>query len=172
MKSGVLSSLIEEGLQEDALSLPIIPENPEHAARLKQLLALPYFGKYPLLKGVPEDKVRAYGVALILLSRGFVRAALAKESGVFTMWTAVNIWPARISLEYLELLRAREPAALVLLAHYSVLLGPLEQSWYMSGFRKRLLERIYRQLDEEWRQWLDWPFAEAGMKPPGVMEDV
>jgi hypothetical protein len=42
----------------------------------------------------------------------------------------------------------------------------------MGGFRKRLLERIYWQLDEEWRRWLDWPFAECGLTPPRRMEDV
>ena len=42
----------------------------------------------------------------------------------------------------------------------------------MSGFRKRLLEKIYWQLNEEWRCWLDWPFAESGLTPPGAMEDV
>jgi len=53
-----------------------------------------------------------------------------------------------------------------------VLLEPLEQAWYMSGFRKRLLSRIYWQLEEEWRVWLEWPFAEAGLKLEEMMEDV
>ncbi len=170
IQQGALAPLVHEGMLEEAL--PLVPENPAHAAHLRALVSLPFFGKTPMLRGVFNDKVTAYSGALIALSRAFVSAQSAKEKGWFTMFTAVQIWPARISTEYLELLKARDPAALVLLAHYCVLLEPLEQAWYMSGFRKRLLERIYGQLDEEWRQWLEWPFAEAGLKPEGVMEGV
>jgi hypothetical protein len=170
MKNGLMKPFIEETMQDEPL--PIIPENPEHAARLKQLLTLPIYGKNPPLLEILEHQVTAYTSSLIILARGFGAAQAATDKGAFTMWTAVQIWPARIPLEFLDLLRAREPAALVLLAHYCILLGSLEESWYMGGFRKRLLERIYWQLDEEWRRWLDWPFAECGLTPPGRMEDV
>jgi hypothetical protein len=165
MKRGPFKPLIDESMVEEAL--PIIPDNPDHAARLKELLSLPVLGKNPPLGKLLDHTMTAYSSALILLSRAFVMAQAAKDHGNFTMWTAVQIWPARIPIEFLDLLRAREPAALVLLAHYCVLLGPLDESWYMSGFRKRLLEKIYWQLDESWRCWLDWPFSEAGLTPPG-----
>jgi len=170
IQRGSLAPLIEEGVKEEAL--PLVPENPAHAARLKELVSLPLFGKTPLVRGEFKDKIIAYAGALMMLSRSYVRVQAAREKGMFTIWTAVHIWPAKIPMDYLELLRAREPAALVLLAHYCILLEPLEKAWYMSGFRKRLLERIYGQLDEEWRQWLEWPFAEAGLKPEGAMDDV
>ncbi|PVH70958.1 hypothetical protein DL98DRAFT_521355 [Cadophora sp. DSE1049] len=171
MRNGIMQPLIEETLNEEPL--PIIPQNTVHSARLRELLVLPLFGKNPPIVEILEQQMTAYSSALIILSRAFVRAQAAKERGIFTMWTAVQIWPASIPMEYLEMLRAREPAALVLLAHYCVLLEPLEESWYMVGFRKRLLERIYWQLDEDWRKWLDWPFAEAGLDPLGAaMEDV
>jgi Orsellinic acid/F9775 biosynthesis cluster protein D len=170
MKNGLMKPLIEESLLEEPL--PIIPENPEHSARLKQLLTLPIFSKEVPVMEILNHQVTAYSSALILLARAFGIAQAAKDQGLFTMWTAVQCWPARISLEFLDLLRAKEPAALVLLGHYCILLGPLEESWYMSGFRKRLLERVYWQLDEEWRTWLDWPFAECGLKPPGRTENT
>lgn len=170
MMNGLMKPLIEESMRDEPLS--IIPENPEHSARLKQLLTLPVFGKNPPVIEILHEQMTAYSSALIILARAFGCAEAAKDQGAYTMWTAVQIWPARIPLEYLELLRAREPAALVLLAHYCILLGPLEEMWYMSGFRKRLLEKIYWQLDEEWRRWLDWPFAEAGLTPPGRVEDT
>ncbi|PMD12379.1 hypothetical protein NA56DRAFT_652540 [Hyaloscypha hepaticicola] len=168
MSSGPFKPLIEESAVEEAL--PIIPDNPEHSARLKELLTLPVRGENPPVVEILDHQITAYSSALILLSRAFVMAQAAKDHGNFTMWTAVQIWPARLPIEYLDLLRAREPAALVLLAHYCVLLGPLEESWFMSSFRKRLLERIYWQLDESWRCWLDWPFSEAGLMPPGQMQ--
>jgi len=164
MRTGLLKPLIDETMSDEAL--PIIPDNPEHSARLKQLLTLPVLGNNPPTGEILGETMTAYSTALITLARAFGSAQAAKDNGIFTMWTAVSIWPARISMEYLDLLRRKEPAALVLLAHYCILLAPLEKSWYMSGFRRRLLHRIYFQLDEDWRKWLDWPFAEAGLIPP------
>ena len=166
MKTGLMRPLIEETISEK--ELPIIPENPEHSSRLKELLTLPILGPNPPTGELLSETMTAYSTALIALARAFASAQDAKEKGVFTMWTAVTIWPARFSIEYLDLLRRKEPAALVLLAHYCILLGPLETSWYMSGFRKRLLTRIYFQLDDDWRKWLEWPFAEAGLTPPSA----
>ncbi|KAK3385819.1 hypothetical protein B0H63DRAFT_187843 [Podospora didyma] len=168
MKSGLLKPLVEESYGVPVNRPPpsdnTVPENPTAVvaqAQLKQLVNL------PILNEPNHEKRTAYFSALMLLSRAFRCASVAKESGAFSMWTVVQVWPSRVSLEYLELLlRAREPAALVLLAHYCVLLGPLASAWYMDGFQKRLLDRIYWQLDADWRRWLDWPYAEAGLMPP------
>ncbi|KAE9373760.1 hypothetical protein N431DRAFT_338800 [Stipitochalara longipes BDJ] len=168
METGMMKPLLDETMSDEPL--PIIPDNPEHSARLKELLTLPIYGNNPPTSELLGETMTAYSTALISLARAFSSAQAAKDHGVFTMWTAVQIWPARISMEYLDLLRRKEPAALVLLAHYCILLAPLEESWYMSGFRKRLLTRIYWQLDEDWRRWLDWPFAEAGLTPPSLEE--
>lgn len=170
MTNGPVKPLIEENIQDEPL--PIVSENPEHAARFKQLLTLPILGKTTLVAEMLQEQISAYSSALTILAKAFRCAQAAKDQGVLTLWTVVQIWPARIPLEYLDLLRTREPAALVLLAHYCVLLGPLEESWYMNGFRKRLLEKIYFQMDEEWRKWLEWPFAEAGLTRPERTEDV
>ncbi|KAN0098291.1 Protein of unknown function (DUF3505) domain containing protein [Hyaloscypha variabilis] len=169
MRMGMLKPLIDETMSDEAL--PIIPDNPEHSARLRELLQLPILGKNPPTGELLGQTMTAYSTALICLARAFGSAEAAKVNGTFSMWTAVQIWPARVPMEYLELLRRKEPAALVLLAHYCILLAPLEDSWYMSGFRRRLLMRIYFQLDDEWRKWLDWPFAEVGLTPP-TAEDI
>ncbi|KAH8650954.1 hypothetical protein BGZ60DRAFT_508925 [Tricladium varicosporioides] len=91
-------------------------------------------GSCAILEG---ERMQTYTSALIALSQAFVMTKAAKEKGVFSIWTAVQIWPARISMDYLEFLRKRDPGALVLLAHYFVLLEPLEDHWFMADFRKR-----------------------------------
>ena len=151
--SGPFKQLImETGVN---IALPDEAGNEEQIRRLGLLLHIPFSGLDELEL---EKKRRAFGSALLELSRGFRKADAAKP--FFTMWTAVYIWPAHVSQDYLDLLAERHPAALVLLAHYCILLEPLECHWYMSGIRKRLLCRIYRQLDENWRQWLQWPLEE------------
>lgn len=100
--------------------------------------------------------------ALLILSRAFAKAQAAQSRNAYTLWVATHTWPVQVTQEYLDLLRGRDPVALILLAHYCILLRPLEDNWYMSGYSKRLLTRIYNQLDEEWRPWLRWPLEEIG----------
>lgn len=169
MENGILSDIINEGrvIFDDAL--PIVLENPVHDAQLKGLIHFPWLGNVAISKGLlvlsrlEGERMQTYTSALIALSQAFVMTKAAKEKGVFSIWTAVQIWPARISMDYLEFLRKRDPGALVLLAHYFVLLEPLEDHWFMADFRKRLLMRIWRQLDGELRKWIEWPMKEAGL---------
>jgi hypothetical protein len=157
-----IGPLMMEGIDEKHLAP--VPENPEYARRLGLLVAIPFFRKKPIAQKVAEGALSPFPGALLELSRAFSKAQAARSSSVFTMWTAVYIWPAQVSQGYLDLLKDRDPAALILLAHYCILLEPFESHWYMSGFRKRLLSRIYNQLDQEWRQWLTWPLEEIGLQ--------
>lgn len=170
METKELSPLMRENTPQENIPLPLIPENPVHAAALRKLLDLPFMMErfIPLNQGSTDSDI--YRGAFMGLCRAFSAAVDAQEKGVFTMWTAVHIWPAKISLEFLELLRSRKPAALLLLAYYCVLLGPLEERWFAVGIRKRLLERIWGQLDEQWRPWLDFPFKEAGLQFPAAIK--
>lgn len=102
--------------------------------------------------------------SLHLLSKAFTRTQVAKSRNVYALWDALHIWPVQVPQEYLNLLTQRHPIALIFLAHYCILLLPLDVNWYMSGYSKRLLRRIYDQLDEEWRPWLQWPLEEIGLQ--------
>jgi hypothetical protein len=163
--TGPLAPLLTDHTSDESFYL--IPQNPEHARRFYNLLHLARFGKHSIAeKFAKGGYVSPIPGALLELSMAFSKSQVAKERGVFTVSTALRIWPARVSQDYLNLLKERDPAALVVLAHYCLLLEPLESNWYMSGFRKKLLTRIYNQLDEEWRQWLQWPLEEIGRDSP------
>lgn len=162
VKTGPLAPILMERMFAERL--PLIPENPEHARRLQHLIKLPFFRKRSITERLAQEYVSPIPGAFLELSVAFSKTQAARECGVFTLSTALHIWPAKVSQDYLDLLKERDPAALVLLAHYCLLLEPLESNWYMSGFRKRLLTRIYNQLDDEWRQWLQWPLEEIGLQ--------
>lgn len=140
------------------------PEDLEYNRRLAHLAEMPTFKRLPDPRNGPEGNLFPLPCALHELSRAFAKASAAQSRSHFTMWIAVYIWPAQISAEYLGLLKQRDPVALVLLAHYCILLKPLESSWYMNGFTKRLLSRIVNQLDQTWHQWLEWPLEEIGLQ--------
>ena len=163
IENGPLTQLKMEGI--DGEHLAPLPETPEYARRLSRLLATISFSEENrIAQKVTEGSLSPLPGALAELSRAFSKAQAARSRSVFTMWTALYIWPAQVSQDYLDLLKDRDPAALILLAHYCILLKPLESHWYMSGYSKRLLSRIYNQLNQEWRQWLHWSLEEIGLQ--------
>lgn len=71
--------------------------------------------------------------------------------------TALHIWPGKISQGFVELIYARDPRALVLLAHYCVLLKRNDHVWCIKGIGVGLLNNIWRDLSVEWRDMIKWP---------------
>lgn len=68
----------------------------------------------------------------------------------FTTWDALRVWPMRISEEFMTLLKRHHPSALILLAHYSLLLQRIESKWYFQGRARRLVRTILHFLDPYW----------------------
>lgn len=110
-----------------------------------------------------EDQHSALLSALTLLSSAFVKARRAQAKNAYTLHVPLYAWAILVPDSYLELLKQRHPVAIILLAHYCLLFLPLEGLWYMQGYSKRIITRIFRQLDEQWRPWLQWPCEEVGL---------
>lgn len=169
MEQGILSNIMDDGRAIPNEILFEVPDNSAHTTQLRELLCFPCLGKefnltrLSSLSILEQKKIKTYTDALASLVQAFALSENAKQKNVFSIWTAVQIWPARVSVDYLELLKKKDPGALVLLAHYCVLLEPLEEHWFMSSFRKRLLTRIWEQLDQEARKWIVWPMKEVGL---------
>lgn len=66
-------------------------------------------------------------------------------------------WPGMVSVEYLRLLHHQHPVALIILAHYCVLIKRIERVWYLRGLGQNLLSSIHEVLPPKWRPWLEWP---------------
>lgn len=71
--------------------------------------------------------------------------------------TAVQEWPIRVSPEYIALLRERRPEALVVVAHYGVLLHHARDYWAVGDSGSFLIRSITSHLGEYWAEWLVWP---------------
>ena len=72
-------------------------------------------------------------------------------------------WPAMVSAEYMTLLNLKSPEALLILAHYCVLLYSVDDCWYVHGWAAYTVKAIYRSLEEPWRKWLEWPMRRIGL---------
>ncbi|EDN09335.1 predicted protein [Histoplasma mississippiense (nom. inval.)] len=77
-------------------------------------------------------------------------------------WENVFRWPILLPEAYLAHLKARKPMALVILAHYCVVLSRLDSCWWSQGWATHLFEAIYRSLGTSWRPLLRWPMQMVG----------
>ncbi|KAH0433370.1 DUF814 domain-containing protein [Colletotrichum camelliae] len=69
-------------------------------------------------------------------------------------------WPTSLSEEYMQLMRNRDPAALTLLAYYSVAVHSTENStWFMQGWGVNAARAIVCDLDASWKGMIQWPLA-------------
>ncbi|KPM38477.1 hypothetical protein AK830_g8108 [Neonectria ditissima] len=70
-------------------------------------------------------------------------------------------WPLRLSDEYLDLLRGRDPIAMVVLAHYCVLLHYAESTcWFLEGWSKTTIQNIANDLsDSPLQDLIEWPLS-------------
>lgn len=69
----------------------------------------------------------------------------------------VLAWPVRISQEYLDLLRNRQPEALVVMAYWALLLHRGRDYWIFGRGGRSLFDAIDGSLDPYWSEWLSFP---------------
>lgn len=67
-------------------------------------------------------------------------------------------WPLTLPSLFIEMLSGGHPMALVVLAHFAAMVRPYEhQEWVSRGWSKGILSMMDRDIDPEWRAWLEWP---------------
>ncbi|KAH8800177.1 hypothetical protein F5884DRAFT_686022, partial [Xylogone sp. PMI_703] len=89
-----------------------------------------------------------------------------------TVKTIVYTWPYKISRRYIELVSQRIPEALLVLAHYCLLMKKIEDFWYMKGCAARILHQCQKDLSPEWWSLLDWPVSVISTKESNDMSSI
>ncbi|KAL0934372.1 C6 zinc finger domain-containing protein [Colletotrichum truncatum] len=72
------------------------------------------------------------------------------------------VWMYRSLEDFVPLLESRSQEALVVLAHFAVLLNGCEARWWLQGWPVQIMSNVYRQLDDEHRMWIYGPATEIG----------
>jgi len=108
--------------------------------------------------------VQVYLTALEQLTRVFPGLNSESRSSQASPLTAF-IWLYLVSGEFLACLQRRDQVALVVMAHFCVLLNDLRGFWAVEGWVGHLMGEIYGGLGEEWRGWIGWPMGEIGWIP-------
>lgn len=106
----------------------------------------------------PPGDQPVYAQAIRQLHVSFAKAT-GKMENVFR-------WPMVVADTYLDALRQRRPMALVVLAHYCVILCKVDGLWWSKERAKRLLLAVDRELEAEvrWRPLIRWPLRAAGLE--------
>jgi hypothetical protein len=69
-----------------------------------------------------------------------------------TVWK----WPNMVSQDYINLLQANHPMAVIVFAHF-VILSSMFDEWFLSGYGDRAMLSISDTLPASWRSLLRWP---------------
>ncbi|KAL4867802.1 hypothetical protein BDV12DRAFT_209519, partial [Aspergillus spectabilis] len=99
------------------------------------------------------DTIRIYTEAAKHLNTTFLYLRRYAPETI-TAWNILRVWPMVVSLEYITLLQEQHPGALILLAHYCILLKCLEKYWYFEGKARFLLLSVWKRLHPEWHVYI------------------
>ncbi|CZT03658.1 hypothetical protein WAI453_008975 [Rhynchosporium graminicola] len=69
----------------------------------------------------------------------------------------VTIWPFLVSDRFVELLLGMYPPALMIMAHYCLILRRTQDCWYMAESGLRIFQAIQNNLAEEWSAYIEYP---------------
>lgn len=101
------------------------------------------------------DIVEAYTQAIDKLELVFEQTS--KFSRYSPSSALLRIWIHLISDHYVQLLSDKQPGALIIFAHFAVLLKKGEHFWYMEGMADLVLKIIDIHIPSEWKSWIEWP---------------
>ncbi|KAL4978824.1 hypothetical protein BDW66DRAFT_128870 [Aspergillus desertorum] len=97
-----------------------------------------------------DSRVRALNSEAIELFRQTLKVHLKRSLRPLS-------WPNAVKNEYIDLLRQRNPMALVVLAHYAVILGQCSERWWCSDWGVRLLSVIAAMLPGKYQGAIAYP---------------
>jgi hypothetical protein len=78
-----------------------------------------------------------------------------------TTWLLFLWWPAGVSSDFLQLLKDRNPMALVIFCHWCGGIHPLPTKWYIEGWADRMLKSMLELLGPQWHFAVQWPINEV-----------
>ncbi|KAF2199238.1 hypothetical protein GQ43DRAFT_473820 [Delitschia confertaspora ATCC 74209] len=163
-----------EWLNESIMS-PLItkdwwPKNPVPATELAREEDRRLARLERLWAGLGRDHEEYSGVlshALARLREAFVLASHLLNSpmnkdedvvaGRLTDWGAIYFWPVRVQPDFVKFMEERQTEALVLLAHYAILPGRIEEIWWVGNFGRNIIFAAALALGKDKWHLIDWP---------------
>jgi hypothetical protein len=73
----------------------------------------------------------------------------------------VSQWQVWISMDYVKLIQARSPPALVILAFYAAAITAIQTAWYTENWAEYAIRGIGQSLQSNFHEWLEWPMQQV-----------
>ncbi|KAH8900498.1 hypothetical protein GQ53DRAFT_862760 [Thozetella sp. PMI_491] len=154
IEAGPLGFLITESNNlRSALGHGVLP-SPEDDKSLNQItegvMMLPQARSSTTL-----DEMDAYMDAIAKL-RTFLAASTLEQAPVMRR-AVTSVWAVTVSETFLRLLGEKRPPAMIIMAHYCILLKRADNSWYIRDRGLKLLTIIGQSLSHEWAEYIKHP---------------
>lgn len=114
-----------------------------------------------LAAGRSHHETDVYETTMQHLSTALERLAGGGEPSIIAIR-----WIHSIPSRFIELVHRQQPFALVILAHFAVVLHSLRGQWWMGNWGMDVLEVIGQSLDMEWRPHISWVVDATGWHIP------
>ncbi|KAJ3550081.1 hypothetical protein NM208_g172 [Fusarium decemcellulare] len=110
-------------------------------------------------KDLDETEKRVVIASIDALKNGIDTMGQNKATTTPAEVRALFVWPAMLPRDFIDLARADHPVALILLAHYSVILHWAEpECWFLKSWAGRLIGNIIQKLaGSPWSSYIVWP---------------
>ncbi|KAF1992800.1 hypothetical protein P154DRAFT_148371 [Amniculicola lignicola CBS 123094] len=160
---GVLTLLnvADEWMASSSMKLVLYPTDPQPADAADPGVSVKLTELRQLWESSPglfsDDEVAALNVTLALLLEGCV---LVRSSFEVDLVTILYAWPIKVPEVFLSMVKMQRPEALIVLAHYSLMLNVANGIWFMQGMSRHLLQTVHSQIGKEWESWIAWPLQE------------
>lgn len=114
-----------------------------------------------------EPNFRTYKQAVDSLA--FCFSVVSAEEKLGRGMLAANfqafLWLYRVSDDFVLCLQQQHATAMVIYAHFVVLIKRLDWSWIIENWPNHLMSQVYESVDQSWRAWLRWPMEQVGWRP-------
>lgn len=153
-QGGVLESLTAEDdanvpPSEDLLSLNFAETN--------------ILSSIPIKSTTTVEEMEAYHAAIESLRRMFKKTVGVTDPYLYK--SLCNIWGLALPETFCRLLSEQRPPALVIMAHFTLLMVKAESFWYISERLHHILAAIRRDLPEEYCVYIEHPLRVYEARP-------
>ena len=115
---------------------------------------------YGAYSEILSDALHELRITFARVSQLTVAAVDGDEGSCNTILTdrgAAYTWPVHVSEEFIILLEKQLPEALVLMAHYAIVLNRVPDCWWLEGIPVHFVTSAALILGSERRSWITWP---------------
>ena len=97
---------------------------------------------------------------LNLLLQALALVTMSSVNHEIDVIVVVYGWPIKVPEAFFAMVKEERTEALILLAHYSLLLNKVDYLWYVEGMSRRLLQTVHGKIGTEWEAWITWPLQD------------